>query len=76
MDTKTAPDENSTSAIFFIEIVLFGREVIILSNLLVLQPHMQPIFRTRKGTLLSAFCVMVLFAYANNLTLLAQTITL
>ena len=32
--------------------------------------------RTRKGTLASAFCVMVLFACANNLSLLAQTITL
>lgn len=30
LDKKTAPDENSTSAIFFIEIVLFGREVITL----------------------------------------------
>lgn len=48
MDTKTAPADKSDECCFFIGIVLFGREVIILSNLLVLQPHMQPIFTHQK----------------------------
>gem|GEM_PF-5062080 len=51
MDTKTAPADKSDECCFFIGIVLFGREVITLSNLLGLRLRKPRIYRTKKAPL-------------------------
>lgn len=51
MDTKTAPADKSDECCFFIGIVLFGREVITLSNPLALRLRKQRIYRTKKAPL-------------------------
>lgn len=48
---KQHPPTNPTSAVFFIGIVLFGREVITLSNPLALRLRKQRIYRTKKAPL-------------------------
>lgn len=51
MDTKTAPADKSDECCFFIGIVLFGREVITLSNPLALRLRKPRIYRTKKAPL-------------------------
>lgn len=66
LDKKNSTRRKLDECFIFLEIVLFGREVIILSNLLVLQPHMQPIVKNQKRHFVSAFCDTGAFCYAKQ----------